>query len=177
MKDQRQQVAAMGNRFGRHLHSNKSRQAGVGLLEVMISVLILGIGLLGIAAMQATALRNSQSSFERSQAVIQSYSILDAMRANRNNALAGQYAVGGGMICDLPTGSGLAVSDMRSWISSLKNTLGTPGDETTCGQVECLPDGQCTVTVRWDDSRATQAEGGATGPGNAMRDEQTVTVI
>ena len=36
--------------------------------------------------MQATALRNSQGSFERTQVVIQSYSILDAMRANRQVA-------------------------------------------------------------------------------------------
>ena len=51
----------------------------MSLLEVLIAVLVLAIGLLGIAALQATALRNSQSSLERNQAVIASYTIADAM--------------------------------------------------------------------------------------------------
>src|SRR5690606_8210568 len=78
----------------------RNTQAGVGLLEVMISVLILGIGLLGIAAMQATALRNGQSSLERTQAVIQTYAVLDLLRANRTNAIAGYYNTGGAMRCN-----------------------------------------------------------------------------
>ncbi|MFL8092610.1 prepilin-type N-terminal cleavage/methylation domain-containing protein, partial [Xanthomonas vasicola] len=48
----------------------RKSMSGIGLIEVLISVVILGVGMLGIAAMQATALRNSQSSLERSQAVI-----------------------------------------------------------------------------------------------------------
>src|SRR3546814_14691706 len=62
---------------------------GTTRIEVLIAVLVLGIGMLGIASLQATSLRNSQSSLERSQAVIATYAIIDAMRANRNDALAG----------------------------------------------------------------------------------------
>jgi type IV pilus assembly protein PilV len=154
-------------------------QAGVGLIEVLVSVLILAIGLLGIAAMQATALRNSQGSFERTQVVIQSYSILDAMRANRNAAIAGEYALGGGMICAVPASGTLAQADMQRWISSLKDSIGSgvATDTTTCGQVVCTAAGQCTVTVRWDDSRATDGAGGARAAGDATRDEQTVATL
>ena len=154
-------------------------QRGVGLIEVLISVLILGIGLLGIAAMQATALRNSQGSFERSQAVILSYSILDAMRANRAAAVNGDYALGGGnMICTVPTSAdSLAAADMQRWIASLKQTLGHPDDTTTCGQVVCVGIGQCTVTVQWDDSRATRNDGDDGRTGSAERREQTITII
>ena len=42
----------------------------MSLIEVLVAVLIMGIGLLGIAAMQTVALRNGQSSLERTQAVI-----------------------------------------------------------------------------------------------------------
>src|SRR3546814_2402887 len=66
---------------------------GTTLSEVLIAVLVLGIGMLGIASLQATSLRNSQSSLERSQAVIATYAIIDAMRANRNDALAGAYNI------------------------------------------------------------------------------------
>ncbi|WP_156924814.1 type IV pilus modification protein PilV [Pseudoxanthomonas sp. J35] len=130
-------------------------QAGAGLLEVMISILIMGIGLLGIAAMQATALRNSQSSLERSQAVIQTYTILESMRANRAAALAGEYNLV--QTCDPPAANAtLAQSDIRAWISSLEQTLGNTA--TTCGTIACNG-ADCTVTVQWDDSRGTDNAG------------------
>lgn len=137
-----------GPRAGR-----RSRQAGVTLIEVMVSVLIMGIGLLGIAALQTTALRNGQSSLERSQAVIQTYAVADAMRANRDQAIAGAYNTGGYQ-CSAVAGSSLAENDLGDWIGSLKATMGIGGDLTTCGSVDCDVDGLCTIGVSWDDSRA-----------------------
>lgn len=128
-------------------------QHGVGLLEVLIAVLIMGIGMLGVAAMQATALRNSQSSLERSQAVVQTYAILDAMRANRAIAITSGYNMG--MTCAAPTGTDLAATDRIVWIRDMQQptVLGTGA----CGQISCAGAGgnHCTVTVRWDESRAT----------------------
>lgn len=140
----------------RVIGGSKRSQRGVTLLEVMISVLILGIGMLGIAAMQTTALRNSQSSFERSQAVMHSYAIIDAMRANRVAALAGEYNVG--MTCIAPAAGTLSQNDLREWVISMQTGMG--GGDTTCGSVNC-DGGVCTVIVQWDDSRAT--DGAAQG--------------
>lgn len=135
-------------------------QIGMSLIEVLVAVLILGIGLLGIAAMQATALRNSQSALERSQAVIQTYAILDAMRANRADALAGQYNTGG-MECAAPTGVTLAQMDRARWIDAMKEGMGVAGDSTTCGSIACEAASDiCTVIVQWDDSRAAGTETG-----------------
>lgn len=125
-------------------------QKGVGLIEVMISVLIVGIGLLGIAAMQATALRNNQSALERTQATIQSYSILDAMRANRTRALAGDYNLA--RTCVAAGGGTLAQNDLRRWVGSLRTTMGN--NDGSCGTIVCNGD-TCRVTVEWDDSRAS----------------------
>jgi len=130
---------------------------GVSLIEVMISVLILGIGMLGIAAMQTTALRNNQSALERSQVVMQTYTILDAMRANRDAALIGSYNTGG-LICDVPTGDSLVEKDQAVWMQGLKSTLADA--DTTCGSITC-DDGDCTIAVQWDDSRAKDADGNA----------------
>jgi type IV pilus assembly protein PilV len=121
---------------------------GVGLIEVLVAVLVLAIGLLGVAAMQATALRNSQSSLERSQGVMHVYTILDAMRANPTAARAGAY--NSAMTCAVPAAGNLVANDRRAWIDMIQQNLGN----TACGQVACVG-ALCTITVRWDDSRGT----------------------
>lgn len=127
---------------------------GIGLIEVLVSVLILGVGLLGVAALQSFALRGGQSSLESSQGVMQATSIIEAMRANSANAASYNMA----MTCAVPAGGSLAQNDLRDWITGLKGTMGTAADTTTCGQIAGCP-GACVVTVRWDDARAG---GGAT---------------
>ncbi|HEY5849431.1 MAG TPA: type IV pilus modification protein PilV [Lysobacter sp.] len=155
--------------------SGAPRQRGVGLIEVLIAVLILAIGLLGIAALQAVALRNSQSALERSQAVVRSYDILEAMRVNVAEARSGGYDMP--MTCTSPApgtrGSSagrLAGNDLVAWISAIHAELGERG----CGKIACkavaAPGSQttdCTVTVRWDDSR---------GSGGSDRHEVTTVV-
>src|SRR3546814_10441179 len=93
---------------------------GTTLIEVLIAVLVLGIGMLGIASLQATSLRNSQSSLERSQAVIATYAIIDAMRANRNDALAGAYNITN--TCTVPAGGTLVGNDLNAWLTDRKST-------------------------------------------------------
>jgi len=132
-------------------------QSGVGLIEVLIAVLIMAVGLLGVAALQATALRNSQSSLERSQAVVHSYAILDAMRANLGVTRAGGYNTG--MVCDFAGGGSLANDDRAAWFAAMHEGLGND----SCGQIQCTPvpnsvSRNCVVTVRWNDSRAVEGE-------------------
>lgn len=133
-------------------HSVRRAAAGVSLIEVLISVLVMGIGMLGIAAMQATALRNNQSALERSQAVIQSYTVLDAMRANVVAARNGEYNLA---MCDEPgTGGSLSENDLADWMGSVKEAMG----ESACGSIDCDANAVCTVTVQWDDSRGSGGE-------------------
>jgi type IV pilus assembly protein PilV len=127
------------------------RQTGFGLVEVLVSLLIMSIGLLGIASLQVMALKNVGSSMERSQAVIQTYSYLDVLRANRAQAVISSLDVPV-MTCD-PLNLAASKVEQRKWITQLQETLGPQA----CGQVECLGGGKCTITVQWDDSRA---EGG-----------------
>ncbi len=131
--------------------SSSRAQQGAGLIEVLIAVLIMGIGMLGVAAMQATALRNNQSALERTQATIQTYSILDAMRANRQRALAGDYDVA--RTCAVPvTGATLALKDIHGWFADMQNphSMGS----TACASI-ARNGNQFVITVDWDDSRAS----------------------
>jgi len=127
----------------------RRRQAGLSLIEVLIAVLIMAVGLLGIAALQAVTLRNSQSAFDRTQATVLSYAILDSMRANATAARANSYNLG--MTCTTPAaGSTLVSRDHNAWIASLKQTMG----DSACGSIACASN-ICTITIRWNDSRAT----------------------
>ncbi|MCL1532324.1 type IV pilus modification protein PilV [Xanthomonas nasturtii] len=145
---------------------NARCETGATLIEVMISVLIMAIGLLGIAAMQATALRNSQSSLERSQAVISTYTVLDAMRANRQAALAGAYNTAD-FLCTTNGSGSLAALDQAAWIKGWRSTLGVEGasDTDVCGKIDCASD-ICKISLRWNDSRATNAAAGVIAQGS-----------
>ena len=142
------------------LQSGRGAQAGASLLEVLISVLILAIGLLGIAALQSVSLRNTLSSEARTAAVIQSYAMLDMMRANRNSAIEGDYDQG--WLCEAPDPSGDRINDdLNVWISQLQDAMG----ESACGRITCTVL-ECEVGVRWNDSRSS---GGV--------DEQEITTV
>jgi type IV pilus assembly protein PilV len=136
------------------------RQRGVSLVEVMISVLIVSLGMLGAAALQATALRNNQGSYERTQTSILTQGIFDAMRANLVAVNANSYDTGG-YICTAPATTSLAGTDIARWINTLQTQINTGA----CGSITCAA-GACTVNVRWDDSRAT---GGAAAQVVSMR--------
>lgn len=125
---------------------------GTSLIEVMVSVFILSVGLLGIAAMQATSLRNIQSGMQRTQVVVQSYAVIDAMRANVASARANAYNIG--WTCAAPTGTSLVNNDIAAWITSMRTTV----SDDACGRIACNAN-VCTIDVRWDDSRGT---GGST---------------
>lgn len=128
------------------------RQTGVSLIEVLVAVLILSLGLLGMAGMQARAVKTSQSSYARGQAVMLSYYMMDAMRADPDTAKKGDYNTTKSCAASDFTASTLVDHTRSDWIDSLKASLGDL--ESTCGGITCDTEGLCEVRVYWDDSLA-----------------------
>ncbi|WP_150303192.1 type IV pilus modification protein PilV [Pseudomonas saliphila] len=126
-------------------------QGGISLIEILITVLVLAIGLLGLAGLQLTSLRNNQNAMERSVAVVQSYSIIEAIRADADSAKSGRFNVELG---SAPSGSTFPAQALISWREQLALNLG----ETAAGSVACSSTG-CTVTVQWEDPRAFDGSG------------------
>ena len=61
------------------------------MLEILISIMILSIGLLGLASLQAFSLRNAGNANYRGSAAQQAYDLADRMRANNAALAAGSY--------------------------------------------------------------------------------------
>lgn len=59
-------------------------QRGVTLIEILITLLVLAVGLLGLAALQGVSLKTGQVSLYRTQATNLAYEVIDHARANRS---------------------------------------------------------------------------------------------
>jgi type IV pilus assembly protein PilV len=127
-----------------------ARQRGVALLEVLIAFFVLAIGLMGLAALQMKSVQFNQAAYQRSQATVAAYDILDRMRLNRGAAQADGYEVTYGSTSG---GSGNAKNDLEQWLAFLKNNL--PEGE---GEIQCDADDICIVKVRWKDRFSAVAD-------------------
>ncbi len=148
---------------------NGARQRGVGLIEVLIAVLVMAIGLLGIAALQSITLKNSGGAAERTQAVIETYAMMDVLRANKSSLATYNTA---GWACAEGAASNDTNDNVDGWLEQLRANVAP----SACGRVNCGGGGNCTVGVRWDDTRATgQLQRDADGNVVAKTQEFVVT--
>ena len=148
---------------------------GFTLLEVLVALLVLSIGLLGIGKLMILSARANDSAYMRSQATALAYTILDAMRANRQAAIVQGYdtAMGvfpGPVACTVaaPCNSGQqAQNDLNLWGATLAAqlplgqgsvaTVVAPDRNTGANNVTA------TVTVQWADKVAEQSFGAPAG--------------
>ncbi len=95
-----------------------SRQQGLSLIEVLISLVVLSVGLLGIAGMQATGLRNNHAAYTKTQASALAVDMADRIRANPNGA--GDY-VGFDTKATIPTDPGCIAAAAGCTAAQLAN--------------------------------------------------------
>ncbi len=127
--------------------SYRQLQLGAGLIEILVSVLVLSVGFLGVAALQLRALGNNESALDRSLAVIQAHSIGDTLRIAKQQAVAGTFNL---QLEDAtPTGQDFVQSSLARWRQSLSDLL---GEQATCS-VDCQEE-DCSIVVQWQERRA-----------------------
>lgn len=66
---------------------------GFTLIEVLVSLLILAVGLLGMASLMTTSMHSSHNAYSRNEASLLAYDIADRMRLNRELAISGNAYV------------------------------------------------------------------------------------
>lgn len=144
-------------------------ERGFSLIEVLVALLVLSIGLLGLAALQTTSLKYNTDSYTRTQATLLAYDIADRMRSNLVGVSAGNYDVSAttaaskiaaynsckgsasGCGCNLTgancTTSNLATYDLGKWYERLAAVL--PDASSNLATISRTSSNLVTITIQW----------------------------
>jgi type IV pilus assembly protein PilV len=141
------------------------KNTGFTLIEVLIAMLVLAVGLLGLAGFQVFSLINNQSSYNRSQATQLAYDMADKIRANpaeANNLASSTYVLTSAAILQTSCNSSpgctpalMAQNDRALWNANIISALGSFG----AGSITVDPATKVfTITINWDDDRDGDAD-------------------
>ncbi len=144
------------------MRSVKLKQ-GFTLIEILIAMVIMAFGLLGLAGLQASGLKQNQSAYLRSQATALAYDLADRIRANRSQVTTYIAASSGAGTqttnCLNTTGCSpllMAAHDIFEWKSMVSspplNGTGSLAQSSGSGTAT-MSDDMYTVTINWDDDR------------------------
>jgi type IV pilus assembly protein PilV len=136
------------------------RNGGFTLVEAMVALIVLSVGLLGIAALYVETLRANRTSLHRTEAVNLATDIADRMRSNRDlpfsdpgfNGL-GFYDCGGACDPAAPPASAnaIATADLTDWVTQVQTQLpGGTADVTFTAATATTP-AAYVVDIGWDE--------------------------
>ncbi|MGF6691051.1 type IV pilus assembly protein PilV [Metapseudomonas resinovorans] len=131
------------------------RAQGFTLIEVLIALLVLAIGLLGMASLMVASVQSNQSASVRSQASTLAYDMAERLRLNRDRAVTStSYETDGTNIPADPncktdgcTPAQVATLDLREWLTQLAQ-VGLSGSITRANN------NRYTISVLWQEDSA-----------------------
>ena len=147
-------------------------KSGFSLVEVLVALVVLTIGLLGMAGLQGFSINGSYNAHLRTQATALAQGMVDRMRANSQLASTGGYNTNFGVapvdglncIVTFCTPNQMRSFDLQEWKCNLGNYAGSSACSTLVSQ-STLPSGdgeittpnagQIQVSVRWSDTAGT----------------------
>jgi type IV pilus assembly protein PilV len=153
----------------------RARSRGFSLIEVLVALLVIAVGLLGLAKLQAISYASTGTAALRSLAALQASSLVSAMRANRNYwsnvttpltinisgatvtvvtgdstlANATYDCVYGDTGSNAPcTTAQLAAYDLHYWVQNLSSQLANVTGSINCPTPAAPPTG-CWIQLSW----------------------------
>ena len=175
-------------------------QRGFSMIEVLVTLLVISLALLGTAGLQAYSMRLNQGGQLRSLAVFLAADLAERMEANKAGAVAGAYAVASTTGATFLAGAGdvstacvtgtcnaaaLAAFDLSQWQNAVATSLTQSSwsvVQTTTGNPSAY-----TITIGWVDRRTntktaaadanSQFGSNATGTGEKFSYTATRTVF
>jgi type IV pilus assembly protein PilV len=158
-------------------------QQGFTLIEVAVALIVLAVGLLGIAGMQSSGMQNTLKSHHRAVAMMQAQDIADRIRANIAGMRGKEYVKAipnPAPSPDCMTSSNtctpvqLAATDLYNWDTANKAALPSAQSQITCTDIDATTTTiyeagtSCTITIRWDGDRSGATGTGCSGSGSDL---------
>jgi len=127
---------------------------------VLVSLLVLSVGLMGLASLQVVGLQNTQGGAQRAQAAFLAYDITDRMRSNITAVTDGNYNLNGGVVINEfvncigaeanCTTAQIAQFDLGQWQTLLGTYLSNGVGSIITADIGTTT--RVTVTVQWADA-------------------------
>lgn len=133
-------------------------QRGASLIEVLVTLVILAIGLLGLAGLQSRLQASEMEAYQRAQALVLLDDMASRIASNRNNAASyvtgAGNPLGTGVVCPTSTATRQQI-DAGDWCRALQGAGETLGGNSVGamvggrGCVEALPNNEYLITIAW----------------------------
>ncbi|MGF1548025.1 MAG: type IV pilus modification protein PilV [Thiotrichales bacterium] len=137
-------------------------QGGFTIVEIMVALLILSIGLLGLASLQVIGVKNSGNAYYRTQAVMIANETVERIRMNKPAARNGEYDAAA-PACEDASGGTLAEQDLAQTACAVTNTLpGGSVEALNCAAGATAETVDCALAIIW---RETRQQGDASEDG------------
>ncbi len=127
---------------------------GFSMIEVLVSVIVLAVGLLGLSGLQVLGLKNNQDAYHRTQLTVLAYDIADRMRANVSSvtdyvdytsSTHGSHTMDSCSGTSGCTGKQIAENDMHEWFDAISLLL-----PSGAGNVSAVGTLDYRVSLSWD---------------------------
>ena len=146
----------------------RSAMRGFSLIEVLITMALSALALLGAAMLTMHAMKLNQSGRFRTQAIVLSSDIAERIEANKDGATTGAYAIAAGATVtslkdcavNACTAAELAVNDLAQWAATVSSAL--PGGTSQIAQTITGNPTTYQIIVAWVDRRDNAPGSGAT---------------
>ncbi|MFC1665482.1 type IV pilus modification protein PilV [Pseudomonadota bacterium] len=134
-------------------YTKQKRQGGFTLIEAMVAILVLSLGLLGLAMLQAQGLKFNTTAYSRTQASMLAYEIIDKMRLSDPNGAAAYVMSSEPTATSCTALSITTLCAQQMWWESIIATLGAEatGAIANPGGVNWPDPSVFTVTINWVD--------------------------
>jgi type IV pilus assembly protein PilV len=167
-----------------------SRQDGATIIEVLVAVILVVVGLLGLAGLQSRVSLAQVEAFQRAQAIVLVQDMASRINANRRNV--GSYVTGTGMpkgtdvgaqSCSGLTGAALDLCEWNNELVGAGETSGTSNVGAMLGARGCVESVQNTmpyqvrVSVVWQGTVGTVAPASTTCGSGKYTDDTTRRAI
>lgn len=128
---------------------DRNRAAGLTLVEILITLLVISVGLLGVAGLHSFSMRNNFDALMRSHASALASEIADRMRVNRDLVYTGGASDYNVALSDaappVGAGSSQATRDIAEWLDTIADQLPSGDGRIAIDQVTRV----VTIEVQW----------------------------